>query len=343
MGAKRAVQVSGSGQFGSKTVQDWGGSSLTVLLLRISVCGCLFLPVFAPSLFVRLSLPPASRSEFVSLGTVYVSFQALPSHLPSSPHPVSPALCMSPCVRSSPPCVCVPPCFSLCVPPFLSCSRFASPRPCRSVSRAHALSASALVNSPGSPAPTSVPVPFSAPQSPALKTGPTPPPPTSRTPRGVATARGPRSGEFGPGSRRKGSELGPAVLRWGRASGKRPSSPRPPGANSPWPRLPSGRIKVAALPLHRSVTSALPLSVGSTSFGHLRRHGSRRHLQGEPPNRSAPRRPQHLTPFSNQGFLGPQTNSCPGPALPAPVSLLKLELLSASHRPGVPASRIRSV
>ena len=47
-GRSRSQDLGSSGARPSR-IGGGGGSSLTVLLLRISVCGCLFLPVFAPS------------------------------------------------------------------------------------------------------------------------------------------------------------------------------------------------------------------------------------------------------------------------------------------------------
>lgn len=222
------------------------------------------------------------RSEFVSLGTVYVSFQALPSHLPPPSSPCLPrsGACLPVC---APPCVCAPHVF-LCVPPFLSLA-LGSPLPapvdqCRARTPSPPLP---LSIPPGSPAPHLRPGSLLRASVSSLENwADTPTPHLTHSPRGRHRPR-PRSGEFGPGSRRKGSEPRPAALRWGRVR-EAPllALPLPgPTPNSP---ASSGRIKVAALPLHRSVTSALPLSVGSTSFGHLRRHGFRRHLQGEPPN-----------------------------------------------------------
>lgn len=109
----------------------------------------------------------------------------------------------------------------------------------------------------------------------------TPTPNPTHSPRGRDRPRAPlrriRAGVQAEGLR---TRAGPAAL--GARVREAPLLAPPSRANSPWPRPLPGQIKVAALPLRRSVTSALPLSAGSTSFGHLRRHGSRRHLQ-EPP------------------------------------------------------------
>lgn len=199
-----------------------GPIGLFILLLRISVCGCLFLPpsLLPFSLFLYVPPPPLLALNLPS-GTVYISsFLSLPPHLPSL-YPLSLSVPVSPLCASLCVCVCLSP--SVCL--------FASLHFC--LLHSVGLSPPPSVGlCPGQfpqgpcPAPTSVPVPFSAPQAPALKTGPTPL--TPHTPRGVAIARGPGSGKSRPAAGRKGTGPGPGGLCWGGASGKRPSWPRPP-------------------------------------------------------------------------------------------------------------------
>lgn len=191
----------------------------------MDACFSQFSPFFSVSLCdsPSLPLPALNLSLWYCLYLVF-SICASPPRLLSLP---CLSLCTSPCVRNSPPCVCVPVFFSL-VSPFLSLALCASlPAPV----------GQSLDRTPSQPLPLSIP-PGALPPPPCqfpcprlslqpLKTGPTPP--TPRTPRGVATARRPPSGESRRGAGRMGSGPGLGGLRRGRASGKRPSWPRPPG------------------------------------------------------------------------------------------------------------------